>query len=146
VVRLTTKDYLLGLFFWLGAAALFAHGSNLEKQYLLWRQGQATEATILRVGAPERNHLHFEFEVGSRKISGKSNASRPGLHVDDKVGVVYLPSDPTINAVTNDPRRDFVDNVLFVLVGSMVGAGILLAATLARRDRAFSVESPIPRG
>ena len=134
MIRLAAKDWVLGLLQWSAIVFMLASGVHIDEHYLLWRQGQAAVATVEWLGAVNHQSVHFVFDVGSRKIHGSGN-SPSSLHVDDRIAVVYLPSDPSINVIADDPWGDFLDNVLLVLIGSTLGAGLVLWATIARRGR-----------
>ena len=134
MIRLAAKDWAIGLLQWSAMATMLASAMNLGEHYLLWRQGQAAVATVEWMAPVNHQSVHFEFDVGSRKIHGSGN-SPSSLHVDDRIAVVYLPSDPSINVIADDPYGNFLHNVLVVLIGSTLGVGVLLGITIAKRRK-----------
>jgi len=124
---------LMAIAFWL----LLSHVGPTERYVQLARAGVPAEAVVVRPDCANHATFIYHFEVEGRQFESHDHASPTGRDCDslkagEKVGIFYLPTDPSVSMVGNLTAQLRGERT-FVALTSLAMPGFILWAFARRR-------------
>ena len=121
-----------GIWFVLG------HVGPTAKYEQLLEAGVPAQATVVRRDCDNHASFVYHFEATGRRFESRDRASSIGrrcvdLAPDERVAVVYLPDDPSVN-MAGSPGQELHDEQRSVALAALVMPGLILWA-VSRRPR-----------
>lgn len=99
-------------------------------EYRLAVSGQHIVGEVTALQPSEHGGCRYRFSVHERSFQGSREAC-PAVHVGSRIGVTYLPSEPSVSDI-GDPSETFRSDLAFALLAPTVIA-LLVGATVRRR-------------